>query len=63
MFILFTLQFYGPVNIVKVISSRSVNLLTYLSWAGFGLLAVTQYLCTYFSQYLTITLFESAEEG
>ena len=36
---LFELQFYSPVNILEVMSSRSINLL--FSWAG--LLMVNQY--------------------
>ena len=31
---LFDLEFYGPVKNVKVMSSRTINLLTLFSWVG-----------------------------
>ena len=42
MFCLFELEFYGPVNTVKVILSPSVNI--HFSWAGLVLYAANQYL-------------------
>ena len=54
------LEFYDPVNIIEVMSSRLVNLLTFFL-GRLVLSAVNQFLCTSFPQKLTIALLESVE--
>ena len=46
---LLILEFNGPLKIIKVMSSRSVDLNT-CSWAGLVLEVINQYLCTLFCQ-------------
>ena len=54
------LEFNGPVNTIKVLSSRQFTL-PHFSWACLGLLEVNQYLCIFIFQKLTTAIVESVE--
>ena len=59
-FVLFGMMFYGPVNTIKVMSSRLVNLLTLFLGRLRPPESLSSTKCTYFRQYVTNALLESA---